>query len=71
MGAPAIPESVRAMLRSQSNCALILSGGYDFRGARRPRLQPSHSGLLDPRGTNTVLNEPGVRDISTWSVMPW
>ena len=26
---------------------------------------PSHSGLLEPRGTNTVLNEPGVRDIST------
>ena len=33
MGAPAIPESVRAMLRSQSNCALILSGGYDFQRA--------------------------------------
>jgi N-ethylmaleimide reductase len=32
-GAPAIPESVRTMLRSQSNCALILSGGYDFNRA--------------------------------------
>jgi len=32
--------------------------------------EASHSGLLEPRGTNTVLNEPGVRDISTWSVMP-
>ena len=30
MGAPPIPESVRAMLRSQAHCALILSGGYDF-----------------------------------------
>jgi hypothetical protein len=39
---------------------------------RRIRLAhaASHSGLLEPRGTNTVLNEPGVRDISTWSVMP-
>ena len=33
MGAAAIPESVRAMLRSQSNSALILSGGYDFKRA--------------------------------------
>ena len=30
-----------------------------------------HSGLLDPRGTRTVLNEPGVRDMTTWSVSPW
>jgi N-ethylmaleimide reductase len=30
MGGPAIPESVPRMLRSMSNCALILSGGYDF-----------------------------------------
>jgi N-ethylmaleimide reductase len=30
---PAVPESVRAMLRSQSHCALILSGGYDFKRA--------------------------------------
>jgi N-ethylmaleimide reductase len=33
MGAPAIPESTRTMLRSMSNCALILSGGYDFKRA--------------------------------------
>jgi N-ethylmaleimide reductase len=33
MGAPAIPESIRTMLRSMSNCALILSGGYDFKRA--------------------------------------
>jgi N-ethylmaleimide reductase len=33
MGAPAIPESLRAVLRSQSNYALILSGGYDFKRA--------------------------------------
>ncbi len=30
MGAPAVPESIRTLLRNQSNCALILSGGYDF-----------------------------------------
>ena len=30
----------------------------------------SHSGLLEPRGTSTVLNEPGVRDRTTWSVIP-
>ena len=33
MGAPAIPESIPTMLRSMSNCALILSGGYNFQRA--------------------------------------
>jgi N-ethylmaleimide reductase len=33
MGAPTIPDSMRNTLRSQSNCALILSGGYDFKRA--------------------------------------
>jgi N-ethylmaleimide reductase len=32
-GAPAIPDSMRNTLRAQSNCALILSGGYDFKRA--------------------------------------
>jgi N-ethylmaleimide reductase len=30
MGAPAVPDSIRTLLRSQSNVHLILSGGYDF-----------------------------------------
>jgi N-ethylmaleimide reductase len=29
MGAPQIPDSMKATLRKMSNCALILSGGYD------------------------------------------
>jgi N-ethylmaleimide reductase len=33
MGAPPVPDSIRAMLRSLSHCALILSGGYDLRRA--------------------------------------
>ena len=33
MGAPTIPESIRTMLRSQSNTHLLLSGGYDFKRA--------------------------------------
>jgi N-ethylmaleimide reductase len=33
MGAPAIPESIRTMLRSQSNTHLLLSGGYDLKRA--------------------------------------
>jgi N-ethylmaleimide reductase len=33
MGAPAIPDSIRTLLRSQSNTHLILSGGYDFKRA--------------------------------------
>lgn len=33
MGAPPVPESIRAMLRAMSSCALILSGGYDFKRA--------------------------------------
>ena len=33
MGAPAVPESIPRMLRGMSNCALILSGGYDFKRA--------------------------------------
>src|SRR5258708_39031892 len=32
--------------------------------------QASHSGLLEPRGTSTVRKAPGVRDKTTWSVMP-
>jgi hypothetical protein len=30
----------------------------------------SHSSLLEPRGTSTVLKDPGVFDRTTWSVMP-
>ena len=30
----------------------------------------SHSGLLEPRGTSTVLKEPGVFERIPWSVMP-
>jgi hypothetical protein len=26
--------------------------------------------LLEPRGTSTVRKEPGVRDMTTWSVSP-
>jgi N-ethylmaleimide reductase len=33
MGAPAVPDSIKATLRSMSDCALILSGGYDFKRA--------------------------------------
>jgi N-ethylmaleimide reductase len=33
MGAPPVPDSIRAMLRSLSHCALILSGGYDLQRA--------------------------------------
>jgi hypothetical protein len=35
------------------------------------RYFPSHSGLDDPFGTMTVRNAPGVRDKTTWSVIPW
>lgn len=31
---------------------------------------PSHSGLLEPRGSSTVRKEPGVLDKATLSVMP-
>jgi hypothetical protein len=30
----------------------------------------SHSAFEEPRGTSTVWNEPGVRDITTCSVTP-
>ena len=30
----------------------------------------NHSGLLEPRGTSTVLKESGVRDRIPWSVIP-
>jgi N-ethylmaleimide reductase len=33
MGAPPVPDSIRTMLRAQSNCKLILSGGYDEKRA--------------------------------------
>ena len=31
----------------------------------------SHSAFEEPRGTSTVRYEPGVRDITTCSVIPW
>src|SRR6185295_1210320 len=31
----------------------------------------SHSGFDEPRGSSTVRKAPGVRDKTTWSVMPW
>jgi N-ethylmaleimide reductase len=34
MGAPAVPDSIRLMLRGLSHCDLILSGGYDLARAR-------------------------------------
>jgi N-ethylmaleimide reductase len=34
MGAPPVPDSIRAMLRGLSHCALILSGGYDLTRAQ-------------------------------------
>jgi N-ethylmaleimide reductase len=33
MGAPPVPDSIRAMLHGLSHCALILSGGYDLQRA--------------------------------------
>jgi N-ethylmaleimide reductase len=33
MGAPPVPDSIRTLLRAQSNCKLILSGGYDLKRA--------------------------------------
>jgi len=39
-------------------------------GTGRRITHGSHSGLLEPRGTSTVLKAPGVLDITTWSVMP-
>lgn len=70
------------MVRSPGWCRLRLPGNpCDGAGlcvicrGRRLRSRPaphegSHSGLLEPRGTSTVLKEPGVRDSTTWSVIP-
>jgi N-ethylmaleimide reductase len=35
MGAPPVPDSIRAMLRALPHCRLILSGGYDAERAER------------------------------------
>ena len=57
-------ESARDSQRGKSygiNCEHIMYKRDHF---------PSHSGLLELRGTSTVRKDPGVRDITTWSVMP-
>jgi hypothetical protein len=49
---------------TRPNCA----GDHGPRRIRSPH--SSHSGLLEPRGTSTVVKDPGVRDMTTWSVIP-
>lgn len=67
MGAPPVPESFRTMLRSMSNCALVLSGGYDFKKAEadlaagRPIL--ANPDLVKRWQTGAALN---ARDMSTF-----
>ena len=53
--------------RSQLVGGCVLQGPSQRIGSAHA---PSHAGLLEPRGTSTVLKDPGVRDRSTWSVMP-
>jgi hypothetical protein len=57
----------------------VALSGSDLFGTRKFRAHDaqlgnpqhaSHSGSLDPRGTSTVLKEPGVLDRTTWSVIP-
>jgi N-ethylmaleimide reductase len=45
MGAPPIPDSMRKTLRAMSNCALIFSGGYDFKRAEAD-LSAGHCDLV-------------------------
>jgi N-ethylmaleimide reductase len=50
MGAPPVPDSVRAMLRGLSHCALILSGGYD--------LARAESDLAADKGDLVAIGRP-------------
>jgi N-ethylmaleimide reductase len=71
-GAPAIPASIPKMLRSMSNCALILSGGYDFKRAESDvaagngdliaaaRAVLANPDLVKRWETGARLNEPDV-----------
>ena len=52
----------------RSGCLSFMASAAPFR--ERCSQRASHSGLLEPRGTSTVLNEPGVRDMTIWSVIP-
>src|SRR5215471_9083131 len=53
---------------SPRSCSLSLTVSASF-CRKRCSQRSSHSGLLEPRGTSTVLKEPGVRD-RTFSVIP-
>jgi hypothetical protein len=68
--------AVRAMANPQAQALHVptrqgrqnpFGAAAPFRGAAQCA---SHSGLLEPRGISTVLKDPGVRDITTWSVIP-
>jgi len=70
MGAPPVPDSVRAMLHGLSHCALILSGGYDLQRAESDlaadkgdliavaRLILANPDLLARWKQGAALNEP-------------
>jgi hypothetical protein len=52
----------------RSGCLSFTASAAPFR--ERCSQRASHSDLLEPRGTSTVLNDPGVRDMTIWSVIP-
>src|SRR5262245_16119759 len=56
-------------LSARSRRLGVLVGSHP-KAARTHPQHASHSGLLEPRGTSTVLKDPGVRDMNTWSVNP-
>jgi hypothetical protein len=58
----------RKLNNINGNAVALLSDFAEVRIVRLHRV--SHSGLLEPRGTSTVLKAPGVFDNTTWSVMP-
>ena len=65
-----------ASMRLMTRAACLKRMDTNVRRGQRPKRRKrcfqrvSHSGLLEPRGTSTVLKEPLVRDMTTWSVSP-
>jgi hypothetical protein len=66
---PRNQKSINSLLRIRPGRTLVHFGKKERWGLTQLP-QRSHSGLLEPRGAITVRKEPGVRDRTTWSVMP-
>jgi len=63
-----LPEALPSAFERVVQVALV-TGGPEA-GPKRSLQGASHSALLAPRGTRGTAKDPGVPDMTTWSVTP-